>query len=58
VIRRAPAPYGSFEIAAAGDYVVTVSLLRGTLAIYSRRLRLLRMRKLAPSLEDVIPFTP
>jgi DNA-binding beta-propeller fold protein YncE len=53
VIARARAPYGSFELDAAGGYVVTSSLFEGTLAIYNDRLRLLRVRKLAPSTEDV-----
>jgi DNA-binding beta-propeller fold protein YncE len=53
VIRRAGAPYGSFDLDAAGGYVVTSSLFRGTLAIYDSRLRLLHIRHLAPSTEDV-----
>jgi DNA-binding beta-propeller fold protein YncE len=53
VVRRVPAPYGSFDLDAAGGYVVTASLLRGTLAIYDRNLRLLHVRQLAPSAEDV-----
>jgi hypothetical protein len=53
VLRRVPAPYGSFDLDAAGRYVVTSSLFRGTLAIYDRALRVLRIRRLAPSTEDV-----
>ncbi len=58
VIRRASAPYGSFDLAAGGGYVVTVSLLRGTIAIYNRQLRLLRVRRVAPSLKDVVLTRP
>jgi hypothetical protein len=39
-------------------FVVTVSLLRGTVAIYNRQLRLLRVRHLAPSLKDVVLSQP
>ncbi len=53
VVRRVPAPYGSFDLDAAGRYVVTTSLFRGTLAIYDRALQLLRVRHVAPSAEDV-----
>lgn len=53
ITKRAPAPYGSFDLDAAGRYVVTASLLRGTLAIYDRSLHLLRIRRVAPSAEDV-----
>jgi DNA-binding beta-propeller fold protein YncE len=56
--RRAAAPYGSFDLDAAGGYVVTASLLRGTVAIYDARLRLIRVRKLAPSTEDVALSRP
>jgi len=58
VVRRVPAPYGSFDLDAADDYVVTASLFRGTLAIYGRRLRLLRISKLASSTEDVALSAP
>ncbi len=58
VLKRVAAPYGSFDLDAGGGYVVTSSLLRGTLAIYDTRLRLLRVRKLAPSTEDVTIFRP
>jgi DNA-binding beta-propeller fold protein YncE len=53
VLRRVSAPYGSFDLDAAGSYVVTSSLLRGTLAIYNDRLQLLHVGQLAPSTEDV-----
>lgn len=53
VLKRAAAPFGSFDLDAARGYVVTVSLTQGTLAIYDRSLRLLHIRHLAPSTEDV-----
>ena len=58
VLTEARAPYGSFDLDAADGYVVTASLLRGTLAIYNDRLRLLRVRRLAPSTEDVAISRP
>ncbi|MGH2865994.1 MAG: YncE family protein [Solirubrobacteraceae bacterium] len=58
VVHRAHAPYGSFDLDAAGRYVVTSSLLRGTLAIYDRNLRLLRVRRVASSAEDVAIYRP
>lgn len=54
VFEQARAPYGSFELDAGSGYVVTSSLLRGTLAIYDPRLRPLRVIRLAPSTEDVV----
>jgi DNA-binding beta-propeller fold protein YncE len=53
VVRRVRAPYGSFELDAGAGFVVTASLLRGTLAIYDANLRRLHIVTLAPSLEDV-----
>jgi hypothetical protein len=58
VIRRATAPYGSFELDAADGYVVTSSLLRGTLAIYDPSLKLLRVVKLAPAAREVAITRP
>jgi DNA-binding beta-propeller fold protein YncE len=58
VVHRARAPYGSFDLDAAGRYVVTSSLFRGTLAIYDRNLRLLRVRRVASSAEDVAIYRP
>jgi DNA-binding beta-propeller fold protein YncE len=58
VLRRVSAPYGSFDLDAAGGYVATASLLRGTLAIYDKQLRLIRVRQLAPSTEDVALSRP
>jgi DNA-binding beta-propeller fold protein YncE len=53
VLRRTSAPYGSFDLDASGAYVATASLMRGTLAVYGPKLRLLWTRPLAPSTEDV-----
>jgi hypothetical protein len=58
VLKSVAAPYGSFDLDAAGGYVVTSSLLRGTLAIYNTRLRLLRVRRVASSAEDVLLYQP
>lgn len=58
VVRRAYAPFGSFDLDASGRYVVTASLLRGTLAIYNRALQLLGVHRLAPSTEDVALSAP
>jgi DNA-binding beta-propeller fold protein YncE len=53
IITRAPAPYGSFELAAADGFVASASLLRGTLAVYTPSLKLLRVVKLAPATREV-----
>jgi DNA-binding beta-propeller fold protein YncE len=58
VIRQVYAPYGSFDLDAGGGYVVTSSLLEGTLAIYDEGLQLLHVRRLAPSTEDVALSAP
>jgi hypothetical protein len=58
VITRAAAPYGSFELAAEDGYVVTSSLLRGTLAIYTPDLKQLRVVKLAPATREVAISRP
>lgn len=58
VLRRASAPYGSFELDAADGYVVSSSLLRGTLAIYTPGLKLLRVIKLAPATREVAISRP
>jgi DNA-binding beta-propeller fold protein YncE len=52
-LRRATSPYGSFEADAGDGFVVTASLLRGTLAIYTPQLKLLHVLKLAPATRDV-----
>ena len=53
VLKRATSPYGSFEADANYGFVVTASLLRGTLAIYTPQLKLLHVLKLAPATRDV-----
>lgn len=53
ILERSRAPYGSFELDAAGGYVVTASLLNGELAVYTPQLRLLRTLALAPATRDV-----
>lgn len=58
VLTRTSSPYGSFELAAADGYVVTSSLLRGTLAIYTPNLKLLRVVTLAPSAREVAISRP
>jgi DNA-binding beta-propeller fold protein YncE len=58
VLKRAGAPYGSFELSAADGYVVTSSLLRGTLAIYTPGLKLLRIVRLAPATREVAISSP
>jgi serine/threonine-protein kinase len=58
VLERVPAPYGSFELDASGAYVVASSLLRGTLAIYTPDLRLIRVVRVAPAARDVAISAP
>ncbi len=58
VVDRAASPYGSFELAAADGYVATVSLLRGTVAIYTPALKLLRVAHLAPATREVAISRP
>lgn len=58
VVARASTPYGSFELAAADGYVVCSSLLRGTLAIYTTDLKLLRVVTLAPATREVAISRP
>ena len=53
ILNRATAPHGSFELDAGLGYVVASSLLRGTLAIYNRQLKLLRAVRLAPATREV-----
>jgi DNA-binding beta-propeller fold protein YncE len=53
VVKRATAPYGSFELDAGQGFVVASSLLRGTLAIYGTQLDLLRVVHLAPAAREV-----
>ncbi len=58
VVGRARDPYGSFELAAADGYVVTSSLLRGTLTVYTPQLRLLRVVRLASATREVAIAAP
>ena len=58
ILARAKSPYGSFELAAGDGYVVTSSLLRGTLAIYTPGLKLVRVVHLAPATREVAISAP
>jgi hypothetical protein len=58
VLARARSPYGSFELAAGARYIVTSSLLRGTLAIYTPQLKLIRVIHLAPATREVALSPP
>jgi hypothetical protein len=58
VLARATTPYGSFELSAGDGYVATASLLRGTLAIYTPDLRLLRVVRLAPATRELAISRP
>jgi DNA-binding beta-propeller fold protein YncE len=58
ILAKAGAPYGSFELAADGRYVVTSSLLRGTLAIYTSNLKPIRVLHLAPATREVALSPP
>jgi YVTN family beta-propeller protein len=58
VLARARSPYGSFELDAGHGYVVSSSLLRGTLAIYTPQLRLLRVVRVAPAAREVAVSSP
>jgi DNA-binding beta-propeller fold protein YncE len=53
ILNRARTPYGSFELDARSGYIVTASLLRGTLAIFDPRLHLRRTERLAPATREV-----
>jgi DNA-binding beta-propeller fold protein YncE len=58
ILHRARTPYGSFELAADARYVVVSSLLRGTLAIFTPQLKLLRVVHLAPATREVALSPP
>jgi YVTN family beta-propeller protein len=58
ILARARSPYGSFELAAGDGYVVVSSLLRGTLAIYTPGLKLIRVVHLAPATREVALTPP
>jgi DNA-binding beta-propeller fold protein YncE len=54
VLRAATVPYGSFNVATtAGDFVVTSSLLRGTVTELNAQLHVVRTLKVAPAARDV-----
>jgi DNA-binding beta-propeller fold protein YncE len=53
VLRKTRAPYGSFELDAADGFVVTSSLLRGTVAIYDLRLGHLHTVRVARAARDL-----
>jgi DNA-binding beta-propeller fold protein YncE len=53
VLKVAHSVYGSFNLDAAGGFVAVASLLRGTLSVYDDRLRLQRVRRIAPAARDV-----
>jgi DNA-binding beta-propeller fold protein YncE len=57
-LRVVHAPYGSFNLAVGGGFVADASLLRGSLAIYDKRLRPLRTLQLAPAARDVAISPP
>jgi YVTN family beta-propeller protein len=58
ILHHARTPYGSFELAADGRYVVVSSLLHGTLAIFTPQLKLLRVVRLAPATREVALSSP
>ncbi|MFZ1997162.1 MAG: YncE family protein [Solirubrobacteraceae bacterium] len=58
VVRRVHAPYGSFEVSAAAGHVVTSSLLSGEMAVFTPRLSLVRVRRLAAATRDVSVVAP
>ncbi len=58
ILHRARTPYGSFELAADSRYVVVSSLLRGTLAILTPQLGLVRVVHLAPATREVALSPP
>ena len=58
IVDRAASPYGSFELSVADGYVACVSLLRGTIAIYTPALKRLRVVHLAPATREVAISRP
>jgi DNA-binding beta-propeller fold protein YncE len=58
ILHRARTPYGSFELAADGRFVTVSSLLRGTLAIFTPQLKLVRVVHLAPATREVALSSP
>jgi DNA-binding beta-propeller fold protein YncE len=57
VLAAVRSPYGSFELDATRNYVVTSSLLNGTVAIWNGRLRLTRTLRPAPATRDLAILT-
>src|SRR5207237_9932975 len=53
VLRSAAVPYGSFNVATTGAFVVTSSLLRGTVTELTAGLRVLGSLKVAPAARDI-----
>jgi DNA-binding beta-propeller fold protein YncE len=53
VLRTATVPYGSFNVATAGDFVVTSSLLGGTVTELNAELHVVGTLKVAPAARDV-----
>jgi DNA-binding beta-propeller fold protein YncE len=53
ILRTGTVPYGSFNIATAGDFVVTSSLLRGTVTELNAQLHIVGTMKVAPAARDV-----
>jgi DNA-binding beta-propeller fold protein YncE len=53
VVRTATVPYGSFNVATAGGFVVTSSLLRGTVTELDAKLHVVKTLKVAPAARDV-----
>jgi DNA-binding beta-propeller fold protein YncE len=53
VLRRVPAPYGSFNVTTLGSMVLTSSLVSGTVTEFNFRLRRIRSVKVAPAARDV-----
>src|ERR1700727_1880047 len=58
ILAKGRSPYGSFELAADGRYVGPSSPPRGTLAISTSSLRLLRTVHLAPATREVAIADP
>jgi DNA-binding beta-propeller fold protein YncE len=58
VLAHAGTPYGSFELAAADGYVATTSLLRGTIAIFTPGLKLVRVAGLGPATRELAISRP
>jgi DNA-binding beta-propeller fold protein YncE len=53
MLRSAAIPYGSFNVATTGDFVVSSSLLRGTVTELNAQLRVIGTLKVAPAARGV-----